>query len=424
MKVRFAARRSLGLLVFISCTTCVRAQEDFGLIDKVTVGESQVRYYLHYDQFGNCPPSLKPERLQKQIFAGDEIVVRYYPNKLFSVENVTIPDTQAGAARSGFLLFPAAKADTFSVQAGYGIVCFATQGKGRFAVRIAKDASVMGIGASVPSSEIETQFSAVKPIKVPFFTKSLQKKGYGSDWEVWTFDDVLFEQGNYALEVFQVTPVSARLIDRISVLDVGDIFQNPVILHRSDVSIPTRLPMTKSTEVAFFEGIITPERTVGGVHSINVVRDYSPGSWYFRQAPTVAHDARLKASEDVITIRKERELPSSVRARAGFAVFDRAREARLLSNFVLVLSPEEYFSKTTGFFDRINPTIGLQIGGTGTKDAVFLLGVSYKLINEADLVLGLRFGRESGDPWLLKNNFYFGASLDPGLFGQLRRLQE
>lgn len=424
MRMQLEAWSSCALLSFLLCTNFLQAQNDFDLIDRVSIGESQVRYYLHYDLYGNLPPNLKPERLQRSIFAGDEIVVRFYPNMLFALDNVTIPDTQTAAARSGFIIFPSAKADTFSVQSGYGAAYFATKEKGRFDIRISRDVSRMTVGGSIAYDEIKSDLRNLIPQKSAYFTKTLLKNGFSADWDVWIFEDVLFEQGNYALEIFQVTPRTARLIDRITVLNVGEIFQNTVLLHRTDLSIPTRLPMTKSLELAYFEGIITAEQTVGGVHYVNVMSDYSQDSWYFRQAPTAAKDKKRKANEDVITIRKERDLPSSVRARAGFAVFDQAREARLMSNFVLVLSPEEYFSKTTGFFDRINPTIGLQIGGTGTKDAIFLLGVSYKLIIEADLVFGLRFGRESGDPWVLKNNFYFGVTLDPGLFGQLRRIRE
>ena len=48
------------------------------------------------------------------------------------------------------------------------------------------------------------------------------------------------------------------------------------------------------------------------------------------------------------------------------------------------------------------------------------MGISFKLIKEGDLIMGFRFNGYNSK-WQIGKNFYFGITLDPGLFGQLNK---
>ncbi len=420
MRCRISCVSSMIACILLSFPQHSYSQYDFNLIDKVAVGESQTRYYVYYDVNGNSPKKLSAERLGSEMVEGDELGIRYLPNFLLSLDGVGIPDKAPGGDTSAFIIFPYAQPDTFSVQAGYGALYFATREKGRFALRISKDTLALRIGEKVALGVAMKELLYLDPKKLRTFTDYLSAKGYSSEWDVWMFDDITYNEGTYTLELFHITPVSARLLARIKALQVCDLYQNVELYQRTDATSPSRLPMQKALGNAYFEAVVRGDRLGPGVHLVNVVRDYAPGSWQYRSAATAAKGRKLKYDDDEIVIRKQMVLPGSVRARAGFAVFNNASEARLISNFVLVLSPREYFSSSTDFIRRFNPTIGVQIGGTGEKDLVFLIGASIKLIDEGDLICGLRFGREQDAAWVFHNNFYFGASLDPGLFGQLR----
>ncbi len=421
---RFFYRLVLCAILFlIDDDTLAQSAND--LIEKVTIGQSQVRYYLHYDLYGNSPEGFSPDKINASIHAGDEIVVRFYPNAIFDLgqleQQVGIPHADSIGNKNGFIIFPLDRPDTFSVSPGIAAIYFATKENGKFNVRIAEKASEIEIDSSVPIAKLKNQLRKQSSRKLAKLSKLFSEKRFNEDWGLWTFEELFLETGHYTVEIFQVTPSTARLLYRIENLHVTEVFQNMVLLHRTELSASVRLPMEKRSEFGYFEAVLTADQTIAGVHHINIMYDYSAKSWQFRQAPSVADGTKLKFSADRIVIGKEHELPSSVRARAGFAVFDEASEARLISNFVFVLYPQDYFSKSTGFFKRLNPTMGLQIGGTGTQDLVFLLGGSFKIVNEGDFVFGVRFGRETEtESWVGRKNFYFGASLDPGLFGKLR----
>jgi len=399
----------------------VYSQKYSNLIDKVDVGDSYVRYYVYYDKFGNSPPQLGIDRLKNKILPGDEINIRFYPNVLFNLDKDKMIDNvfKKDTSKNGFFVFPSFQHDTLSVQSGYGAIYFAFKGEGGlFKFRMEKDSS-KGINMDTTVSiSIINKLSNIKQIKLDDFSSVLHENSFPDKWNVWAFENVNYEKGNYILELYQVSPNVAKLLDRIRV-EVLDQFVNTSVIYYQDLSKITKIPMEKISENAFYEGIINSMQTVSGIININIIYDYSIDSWYYKEAPSSSKNQKLKFNDDQIPIEKERELPSSIRARVGFASFNNVREARLMSNFVLVLSPKEYFSNSTGCLARLNPTMGFQIGGTGTQDLVFLMGASFKIINEGDFILGVRFGIEPGQPWIFKNNYYFGMSLDPGLFNQL-----
>lgn len=407
----------------LQCVTSnIYAQDTYKLIDKVQIGDSHTRYYLHFDKLGNPPPQLPPDRLKNNIFPGDEIVIRFYPNILFSLDAEKIIDEEFKKknTKDGFIIFPFNQKDVYSIQSGLGAVYFATKEKGKFNLRISKDSARVNLGQEVKITEIK-ELSNNKPRKLNAFSKVLQTNGFDDDWDVWTFENISFEKGDYFIEVFQVSPNVALLLDRVHI-EIKEVYQNVFLINYRDLSKINYLPMEMKPEYSFFEGTLSGLQTsTFGILNLNIIYDYSKDSWFFRQAPSASKNQKLKFMDLQIVIDKERELPSSLRTRAGFAVFNDAREARLISNFVFVLSPESYFTNSTSFFDRINPTLGIQIGGTGAQDVIVLMGLSLKIINEGDIIVGLRFGKEPDSPWVLNKNFYFGISLDPGLFNQLNK---
>ncbi len=413
----------LALLWFMSAAAAVFAQDFSLLTDRVSIEGQHFRYYVYYDMFGNSPGKRGPGRLSNTILPGDQIAIRFYPNTLFSFDTDKIVDNdfRKKSMRGGFIVFPFSTPgpDTFTVQTGYGGVYFATnKAGGSYRIRVAHDSTALAIDAQMPRSKLDSVYD-VSSVKLDEFTKKLQAINGFEKTVVRGFENVPFGAGSYTLELFLVTPNVVQLLDRIRI-KVMDVYSNVTVFYSRDLSGTKKIPMEMPPLSAFFEGLLNSSETTVGIVSVNVVYDYAKGAWFYEQAPSVATNRKLKIYDDKIAIVAAPELPSSLRARAGFGVFNYGREARLITNFVLVLSPKDYFIDSTPFFKRFNPTMGIQIGGTGTQDAVFLIGTSFKLITQGDLIAGLRFGLDPAQPWTFRSNFYFGMSLDPGLFGQLK----
>jgi hypothetical protein len=116
------------------------------------------------------------------------------------------------------------------------------------------------------------------------------------------------------------------------------------------------------------------------------------------------------------------ELPSNVRFQPGIIVVNRFRDVRLTLGMTFILDRASYFRrrKTTRFLGGVlNPAVGLQAGGSENQ-IVLLLGGHLRMLEQAGMVFGLRFGNEpSSTPYRLDRNFYVGVSLDPPLFGKI-----
>lgn len=400
-----------------------RADAAQDLIDKVAVSETVMRYYIHLDRNGVAPPFLDGEGLKDQIVAGDQIVVRFYPNILFAPDRF-LPAKSPKSIRTK-MLFPAARSDTATVSPGFGNAYFLTRDRGAFLLRIAEKKSSFSVGDTVSYKDIEKEVTAKDSRELQHFAPILKEKGFGKEWHIRVFEAISYEAGNQCLELFQKGGSSAILIQRIDAVLVTEEFAGVKLVDSRDLSSPLKIAMEGRDESGFYQGLIDSRDTAVGIHTLNIIFDYTEASWNYRQAPTAARNKRLLYDGTRVIISKEPELPGNVRARAGFAVFDEATEARLISSFVLILDPKEYFSPSTSLFKRINPSLGVQIGGTGTQDLVFLMGLSLKLIDQGDLIVGLRFGREEvGTSWEFGNNFYFGMSLDPQLFNRLKNTKQ
>ena len=393
----------------------VYSQEGSRFVDKVEIGEARTRYYLHFDINGNSPKDVRIDMLKGVIKAGNEIDVRFYPNSLFefNINQVDIPGPKSKDTSAIF--FPSSQPDTFSIQYGYGAVYFITNMSGSYTLRIAGKSSGILMGKKADENFIKKETNAYNLTRLKEFEEVLKKNGYDDKWKVWAFKDIYFEKGTYCIEVYEL---GGTLLARLDAVQATDIYQNTSTIIQNDLSNSIHLPLEKDSHQGFYHSIINSANTVAGILSFNVVYDYSKDSWNYKQAPVVSKDRKLFYENKSIEISKVQQLPGSIRIRAGFGVFNNLTEVRLVSNFVLVMNPESYFAKTTPFLDRINPTLGLQVGGTGSQDLIFLTGLSFKLINEGDLVFGFRFIGD-GIKWQIGRNFYFGITLDPGLFGQL-----
>ncbi len=404
------------------------AQEDSTFIDKVQINNTCTQYYLHYDKNGNAPEGFDIDRLKGSIKAGDQVVVRFYPNSVFKI----IPLEKPGPNENCIFIFPRddkiitnkTKPDTFSIQSGYSDLYFATKERGRFLLRISKDSSKMKIGDTLFKKISPDAFNKLieysKEDKI--LSRQLKKLGGFENWHVRKFENLFIEKGIYSLEIYHYSPVSAVLISRIKTLHVDDVFQNTHLTYKTDISNTNEIYMEKVNSNGYFQGIIKQSQLSFGVLSLNVVYDYLKNSWYYRLAPTASVNRKLFYNDKTIAVEKFTELPGSVRIRAGVGVFNNLAEVRIITNFVLVMNPKNYFADSTPFLQRINPTLGLQIGATGDKDLIVLMGLSFKLINEGDVVLGFRFNGD-GNKWQIGRHFYFGITLDPGLFGQLKNSQ-
>jgi hypothetical protein len=129
-----------------------------------------------------------------------------------------------------------------------------------------------------------------------------------------------------------------------------------------------------------------------------------------------------------IRVEVKEPLPGRVRYQPGAIAVNRFRDVRLTAHMVFLVDREAYFgvkqnrrgSRFNPIGRFINPSAGIQLGG-GETIIVLLLGAHVKLVEEANLTTGLRFGNQgSGIPYRFDQNFYVGFSLDPVLFTRLR----
>lgn len=418
----------LSLLSLCSFPHIVYSEPSSDMLEVVTLDETRKRHYVHLDYFGEFLVPESRARGERDIRVGDQIQVRYYPTRVASLKNlgVTTPKPLSASGvpdtRESLVLFPPDMPDTFSVAEGYGSVTVALKGTAQSKLGLAVRAQPSGllIGESVVTIALMSELLACDVTRDENLTKQMHDLRYDEQWQVFVFEATL-ARGVRTIEVYQLAGNQARLVARAGPVAVGPIHRQVSLSHKVDASSPSLARMERDPQQAFFDGIVQINQS--GVHELKVVIDYEADSWAARQSLIGASHQTLSGSSLRFIVHTERVRPGNLRARVGYAAFDRAREGRLIANFVLIRNPRGYFSENTAFFERLNPTTGLQIGGTGEKDVVFLLGLSLKIIDQADVVAGLRFGRESNSPWVLKNNFYFGATLDPGLFNWIKTQQ-
>jgi len=404
-------------MILMTSSICSQSNEHFP--NSVSLGDSRIRYYLHYDMNGNCPDGFGVDKLKDNIRAGDEIAVRFYPNSIFKIDLTTPNIPKPSDNLNSFIIFPESQKDTFSVQFGYGEVYFATKTTGAYELRIAPDTTKLKIGVEASWDLIKKDVGKYKPIQETKFEDFFKSNGFDQNLKVWVFKDIYFEKGTYCIEVYQRAGELIKLLARIKSVNVSDIFQNTTTIIQNDISNSIQLALEKNPHNGYYQSIINQTNTTAGILSFNICYDYAKGSWQYRQAPIVSNNKKLFYENQSVVISKVYELPSSVRIRAGFGVLNNLSEVRLISNLVLVMNPKKYFADSTPFLQCFNPTVGLQVGGTGAKDLILLLGVSFKLIKEGDLIAGFRFTGD-GEKWQIGKHFYFGISLDPGLFGNLK----
>ena len=123
-----------------------------------------------------------------------------------------------------------------------------------------------------------------------------------------------------------------------------------------------------------------------------------------------------------LKLRVAEQLPSRVRYQPGIIVADRGREPRLAAHMVFIRDVEGYFEKQgrRSWLAGVNPSAGIQVGGSESI-VVLLLGLHARLVPEAGLQVGFRFGNENTNSgWWAAREAYFGISLDPSLFNKLR----
>ena len=97
-----------------------------------------------------------------------------------------------------------------------------------------------------------------------------------------------------------------------------------------------------------------------------------------------------------VTFEVSNLLPGRVRLQPGMIVVNRWRDVRLTVHTVFILDRESYFRevrKPRLFGGYLNPTLGLQLGGSDNQ-LVLLLGGHLRLIEEAGAIFGFRFGDE------------------------------
>jgi len=173
------------------------AQSNLPLADKVTFGESQTRYYLHYDRNGNSPENLGIDRLANSIRAGDEIVVRFYPSMLFAIDPVRTNKLEMMQEDSlAKIIYPSVNTEEgCSVQEGYGTLYFISNGDGLFRLRISDKPADVKIYGDIEYSKIVKEIVKDEDESCDGLNSIIDSKKFLGDWRVRIFKDVLFENG-------------------------------------------------------------------------------------------------------------------------------------------------------------------------------------------------------------------------------------
>lgn len=402
-------------MIVLSLLTSVPA---FKTMDKVTIDESKTRYYLNFDFYGKLPDSNTIKEIESKIHSGDELAIRFFPNYIFE-KNIEIGD-RINKNDTMRILFPPQMSDTFSVPTGSGSVVFFTNQAGKYRLLI-QDASAPIQASAIAYSTISKKLISENSNKLDRISTELHKKKYDNETNVFVFENIPFTPGLKRIVIYQIAGDSAYFLINSEPIAIGDNFVGVNLIQNRDYGQQAKFVMKNNPGSAYYEAIIPGTEIVPGVQNLNIKLDYTDTSWNKR---TKHVDDKFLRDGITLTIRQERELPSSIRARAGFAIFNKGTEPRLITNFVMILFPEEYFSNTLKWYKRINPTIGLQVGGTGTKELIPIGGISIKLIAQGDIIFGTRFGANDTpltEPInFLKQNAYFGATLDPWLFVELK----
>lgn len=434
LKKSFLHSTLIFLIVFTSIALGNNRNGDRGknlkVIESVKLATDSLRFYIHYDAYGNLPDSDYLERLSSNIRKGDDIEVRYYPTHLFTLDDphIDLPTKERLDSTGAVILYPQDLNDTVSINNGSGDVYFVLpSGGSKYRLRVAKNRSSAKIGnlfdlnhdtCSVLRQELSEVIS--KRVK----SSGIIPENLPEAWQVRFFERVEFKPGICFIEIFKISGKKAKLIAASNPYMVMERFDSVKLLYGAELSSVSKIEMTFSPVYNCYAARVPSEIVKTGVQNVNIAMDYVKNSWQQRQAPNSALGARLKYDWDIFTISVEKVLPNSFRIRPGFAVFNEGRNVRLISNFVFIRKPESYFSSNTPFLNILNPCIGLQIGGTGAQDIVLLLGLSLKCINEADLVVGFRFGLKPDEPWKGSSNYYFGSTIDLGLFNVFRGTQK
>jgi hypothetical protein len=153
------------------------------------------------------------------------------------------------------------------------------------------------------------------------------------------------------------------------------------------------------------------------------------------------YEAEVEVIQDNISVtapKKYRYISTflPIRFRSGVLVVDRGRIAALSFNMLIVFTPEIYFSPTEArvnsagqaiswrrcwLLNRLGVSVGLQLGERGETTQNLLAGVSYKLIREADVIGGVRFGsHDPTTPFRWGESVFFGMTFDPAILLRLR----
>lgn len=390
-------------------------------IDNVDIGEGRTRFYLAVDHDGTVR-SNHWENLDRELRAGDEIAIRFYPSRVLGLNLIDASSLSDIVDSLGCkLLFPSGEeVDTLTIEPGQGSLTFIGREDALYAVRLVPKATD-SIGSEIDLLANAGAIHARSSRREPVLTDELRAKGDFDQWSVLRVD-FQYPKGTWFVEVLQIGGSWARIVARTAnPIDVRTTIQQASVSLSADGGAEEIFAMQRGETSPFFEGIVSIKQT--GMYRINVQTLLTPQSWVSRQVPSALQPLTLLQDDLSVVVRRTIQHPSALRARVGYAAFNRARESRLIANFALILSPKNYFSENLSVLslNRISPTTGLQIGGTGEQDVVFLLGLSYKLIDQADMVFGCRFGKDTATAWKFSNNAYFGVTLDPGLFDRLSK---
>jgi hypothetical protein len=167
-------------------------------------------------------------------------------------------------------------------------------------------------------------------------------------------------------------------------------------------------------------GFVTPALTAGSF-TYQICYQPAEGTELKRRLGSVT---QWCVPSSPVSISVQPPYPSPFRLQPGVIVVNQARDVRLSAHMVFLVNRAHYFGPCPlcHFFTGggLNPMVGLQVGGSNNQ-IVALLGGHLRLIDEAGLVFGFRFGNDAaGTPYRWDQNLFFGFSLDPGLFTSLR----
>jgi hypothetical protein len=443
-------------------------------------GQEQSRpIVVAHDRNGRTAADATPGHVLAGLRAGDRVSIVLYPGSVFDFGGLDVPRRNTLQSKIGsearpffvypedpYLLFDQPKTMISTIPPGP--TDFYIVGAGRYRLRMQRltqaqlDTAIPADNAAAYNNFYKkrmnrcyalndpTLFGRMDQVQGPPADSLIQRIGWNprsaNTRRLYAFRGVTLpadeERPYAALEIVQnqaskdgCDPTSAQALPNtggvaqtigLAVVRVAPDFDVAKVVYRARINGEDRQ----------ITGDLVPSATSSGAMTFTT-EALDQGSLNYRICYNVAETSGLKRfigsqSEWCIPLREvtasvASPLPGAVRLQPGMIAVNRGRDVRLTANVLMIVDRASYFRtrehpRLLGGY--VNPIAGLQFGGAEGQ-VVMLAGVHLRLLNEAGMVVGFRFGNQnSSTPLRADQNLFVGFSFDPGVLATLRSARQ